>query len=50
MSVAQKMHTVDGLFWPVPILNLTESTAEIDGADRIACEIRMSMATLSSRS
>jgi sulfate adenylyltransferase len=36
MSVAQKMHTVDGLFWPVPILNLTESTAEIDGADRIA--------------
>jgi sulfate adenylyltransferase len=36
MSVAQKMHTVDGLFWPVPILNLTESTAEIDGASRIA--------------
>jgi len=36
MSVAQKMHTVDGLFWPVPVLNLTASTAEIDGADRIA--------------
>jgi len=36
LSVAQTMHTVDGLFWPVPILNLTENVAEIDGASRIA--------------
>ena len=36
LSVAQKMHTVDGLFWPVPILNLSDDTSEIDGASRIA--------------
>jgi len=36
LSVAQKMYTVDGLFWPVPILNLTDDVAEIDGASRIA--------------
>jgi len=36
LSVAQKMHTVDGLFWPVPILNLTDDVAAIDGASRIA--------------
>ena len=36
LSVAQKMHTVDGLFWPVPVLNLTDNVAEIDGASRIA--------------
>ena len=36
LSVAQKMHTVDGLFWPVPILNLTDDVADIDGASRIA--------------
>ena len=36
LSVAQKMHTVDGLFWPVPILNLTNDASEIAGASRIA--------------
>ncbi len=36
LSVAEKMHTVDGLFWPVPILNLSDDTSEIDGATRIA--------------
>lgn len=36
LSVAEKMHTVDGLFWPVPVLNLADDTAEIEGAARIA--------------
>lgn len=36
MSVARKMHTVGGLFWPVPILNLTNNVAAIEGAQRIA--------------
>lgn len=36
LSVAEKMHTVDGLFWPVPVLNLTTDSSSIDGASRIA--------------
>jgi sulfate adenylyltransferase len=36
LSVAQKMHTVDGLFWPVPILNLSNDVSNIEGASRIA--------------
>lgn len=36
MSVAEKMHTVDGLFWPVPVLNMTADVSEIKGASRIA--------------
>ncbi len=36
LSVAQKMHTVDGLFWPVPVLNLADDIAGIEGATRIA--------------
>ena len=36
LSVAEKMHTVDGLFWPVPVLNLADDTSEIEGAARIA--------------
>jgi len=36
LSVAEKMHTVNGLFWPVPILNLLPDTAAIAGAKRIA--------------
>jgi len=36
LSVAQKMRTVDGLFWPVPILNLTDDVAAVEGASRIA--------------
>jgi len=36
LSVSQKMHTVDGLFWPVPILNLADDISSIEGASRIA--------------
>ena len=36
LSVAEKMHTVDGLFWPVPVLNLATDVSGIDGAQRIA--------------
>ena len=36
LSVAQKMHTVDGLFWPVPVLNLVDDVSAIEGASRIA--------------
>lgn len=36
LSVAEKMHTVDGLFWPVPVLNLADDTSDIEGATRIA--------------
>jgi sulfate adenylyltransferase len=36
LSVAENMHTSDGLFFPVPILNLVESISEIEGAARIA--------------
>lgn len=36
MSVAEHMRTADGLFWPVPVVNLTDDTAAIDGASRIA--------------
>ncbi len=36
MSVAKTMHTADGLFWPVPILNLTSDVSGIEGASRIA--------------
>lgn len=35
LSVAAKLQTVDGLFWPVPIVNLTESTDVVAGS-RIA--------------
>ncbi|MDB4453456.1 sulfate adenylyltransferase [Pseudomonadales bacterium] len=36
LSVAQKLHTVDGLFWPVPIVNLVEDTSGIEAGQRIA--------------
>ena len=36
LSVSQKMHTVDGLFWPVPVLNLADDISGIEGASRIA--------------
>jgi sulfate adenylyltransferase len=36
LSVSLKMRTVDGLFWPVPVLNLTDDISGIDGASRIA--------------
>ncbi|MFT4823896.1 MAG: sulfate adenylyltransferase [Halioglobus sp.] len=35
LSVAEKLHTVDGLFWPVPIVNLTDETG-IEPNSRIA--------------
>ena len=36
LSVSEKMQTVDGLFWPVPVLNLTDDIGTIEGAGRIA--------------
>ncbi|MFQ5583873.1 MAG: sulfate adenylyltransferase [Calditrichia bacterium] len=36
LSVAEKMHTTAGLFWPVPIVNLVEDVSAIVGAQRIA--------------
>ncbi|MCP4875857.1 MAG: sulfate adenylyltransferase [Gammaproteobacteria bacterium] len=36
LSVAREMHTSDGRFFPVPILNLVESIDAIEGAGRIA--------------
>ena len=29
MSVAETMHTTDGLFWPTPVLNLTNNIEDI---------------------
>jgi sulfate adenylyltransferase len=36
LRVAESMHTTSGLFWPVPILNLTADPAAIQGASRVA--------------
>jgi len=36
LSVAKTMYTADGLFWPVPVLNLTHDVSGIEGASRIA--------------
>lgn len=36
LSVAEKMQTLDGLLWPVPIVNLVRDTSAISGAKRIA--------------
>jgi sulfate adenylyltransferase len=36
LSVAEKLHTVDGLFWPVPILNLVKDAQGIEAGQRIA--------------
>jgi sulfate adenylyltransferase len=36
LSVSEKMHTTDGLFWPIPIVNLTDDISAIEGAGRIA--------------
>ncbi len=36
MSIAENMHTTSGLFWPVPIFNLTNDISSITGAKRIA--------------
>jgi sulfate adenylyltransferase len=36
LSVAERMHMTDDRFFPVPILNLVKSIADIEGAERIA--------------
>ncbi|HSC76222.1 MAG TPA: sulfate adenylyltransferase [Pseudomonadales bacterium] len=36
LSVAEKLHTTAGLFWPVPIVNVVKDIAAIKGARRIA--------------
>ena len=36
LAVAENLHTVDGLFWPVPIVNLTNDIGSIGDARRIA--------------
>lgn len=36
LSVAEEMRTTDGLFWPVPVLNLTNDISGIEGHERIA--------------
>jgi sulfate adenylyltransferase len=36
LSVAESMHTTDGLFWPVPVLNLTDDISAVEGARRVA--------------
>jgi sulfate adenylyltransferase len=36
LSVAETMHTKSGLFWPVPVLNLTNDAANIKVGDEIA--------------
>jgi len=36
LSVAENLHTTDGLFWPVPVVNRTDDIEAIKGATRIA--------------
>jgi len=36
MSVADSMHTADGLFWPTPVLNLTQDAGDIAAGNKIA--------------
>ena len=36
LSVAETMHTKSGLFWPVPVLNLTDDAGDIKVGDEIA--------------
>lgn len=36
LSVAETMHTVDGLFWPTPVLCLVDDISAIEGHKRIA--------------
>ncbi|MFT6052908.1 MAG: sulfate adenylyltransferase [Halioglobus sp.] len=38
LSVAENLHTVDGLFWPVPIVNLTDNTDIISGSRIALCD------------
>jgi sulfate adenylyltransferase len=36
LKVAEKMQTSDGLFWPVPIVNVVKDASAVKGAKRIA--------------
>lgn len=36
LSVAENLTTADGLFWPVPIVNMLKDVSAIEGAKRIA--------------
>ena len=36
LSVSSNLHTEDGLFWPVPVLNMVDDISAIEGAGRIA--------------
>jgi sulfate adenylyltransferase len=36
VSVSEKMQTVNGLFWPTPVLNVVEDASAIKGAKRVA--------------
>lgn len=36
LSVAENLHTADGLFWPVPIINLMPSAEGVEAGSRIA--------------
>lgn len=36
LSIAETMHATCGLFWPIPILNMTSEVSGIEGAKRIA--------------
>ena len=36
LSVSASLHTTEGLFWPVPVINLTKDISAISGASRIA--------------
>ena len=36
LSVAESMHTSDGLFWPVPVLNLVQDASGIEAGQQLA--------------
>lgn len=36
LSVAKNLHTADGLFWPVPVVNMVKDAQGISAGDRIA--------------
>ena len=38
LSIAEQMHTSDGLFWPVPILNRTSFAPKVETGGRIALQ------------
>ena len=36
ISVSESLHTQEGLFWPVPVLNLVKDIQDIEGAKKVA--------------